>query len=113
MKLKNLRLGEGFRIAFQARDVQLAEMVIAPGEGEGGPDNRHAGADQWLYVISGTGRAKVERRYCALKAGTLLLIERGERHQIRNTGRSLLRTLNIYHPPAYTPRGTRRPAGKG
>src|SRR5207245_1257788 len=26
-----------------------------PGETEGGPDSRHRGADQWLFVVSGTG----------------------------------------------------------
>jgi hypothetical protein len=27
-------------------------MTLGPDETEGGPDNRHRGADQWLYVIS-------------------------------------------------------------
>jgi len=40
------------------------------------------------------------KRY-ALRQGTLMLIERGDRHQIRNTGRALLRTLNFYVPSAY------------
>src|SRR5262249_1938686 len=40
-----------------------------------------------------------------LKAGTLLLIARGDRHEIRNTGEGPLRTLNLYIPPAYTEDG--------
>ena len=35
-------------------------MILADGAGTGGADNRHAGSDQWLYVVSGTGRATVE-----------------------------------------------------
>ncbi len=31
----------------------------------------------------------------------LLLIERHENHQVRNTGRGLLKTLNFYSPPAF------------
>jgi hypothetical protein len=40
------------------------------------------------------------------------LIQRGDVHETRNAGRSLLRTLNIYVPPAYTTDGEERPAGK-
>ena len=52
-------------------------------------------------MVSGTGVAIVEGRRVALKAGTLLLIERHETHEVRNTGRGLLRTLNFYSPPAF------------
>lgn len=87
-------------------------MVIAPGDTEGGPDNRHRGSDQWLYVVRGIGTAQINGKRYPLKTGTLLLIERGERHEIRNTGRSLLQTLNIYVPPAYTPSGDELPRGR-
>ncbi len=87
-------------------------MVIAPGEKEGGPDNRHQGADQWLFVIEGTGLAIVEGSRRKLRRGSLLLIENGERHEIRNTGRKLLTTLNIYSPPAYDQKGKPKAAGK-
>ena len=36
MKRKQLRFGEGFRVALGNRRSQAAEMVIAPGESEGG-----------------------------------------------------------------------------
>lgn len=111
MHRKTLRFGEGFRTAFTVRRVQAAEMVIAPGGDEGGDDNRHRGADQWLYVVSGTGVATVDGRRVALKAGVLLVIERGERHRIRNTGRTLLKTLNVYYPPAFD--GDGNPVGPG
>ena len=59
MRSKQLQFGKGFRVAFDVRQVQAAEMVIAPGGSEGGPDNRHRGADQWLFVVAGSGVAKV------------------------------------------------------
>ncbi|HEX4023709.1 MAG TPA: cupin domain-containing protein [Steroidobacteraceae bacterium] len=80
-------------------------MVIAPGEAEGDHCNRHQGADQWLYVVSGAGRALVNGRRVPLSAGVMLLIERRDRHEIRNTGRTALKTLNYYSPPAYTRAG--------
>ena len=112
MKRKHLRFGEGFRVALGNRRSQTAEMVLAPGASEGGPDNRHRGADQWLFVTAGRGVAIVNGRRHALRAGTLILIERGDRHEIRNTGRTPLRTLNIYVPPAYTRSGDELPRGR-
>ncbi|MCY7355345.1 MAG: cupin domain-containing protein [Lysobacter sp.] len=111
MHSKSLRFGEGFRVAFAVRKAQAAEMVIAPGDSEGDADNRHRGADQWLYVVAGTGVAIVEGKRVVLKAGKLLVIERGERHEVRNTGRTLLKTLNFYLPPAFDNDGD--PVGPG
>lgn len=87
-------------------------MVLAPGKAEGDPHNRHRGADQWLYVESGTGVARINGRRYGLKAGTLLLIEKGDEHEIRNTGRGLLKTLNFYVPPAYDAEGDELPRGE-
>jgi mannose-6-phosphate isomerase-like protein (cupin superfamily) len=111
MRSRTLRFGKGFRVGFEVRKAQAAEMVIAPGGSEGGPDNRHRGADQWLFVVSGSGVASVEGRRVPLKAGTLLVIEKGERHEVRNTGRTLLKTLNFYYPPAFDAEGD--PKGPG
>jgi mannose-6-phosphate isomerase-like protein (cupin superfamily) len=87
-------------------------MTLGPGEKEGGPDNRHRGADQWLFVEAGTGLAIVNEARTKLRAGSLVLIERGDRHEVRNTGRTALKTLNVYVPPAYTPAGEELPRGR-
>lgn len=112
MKHKTLRFGKGFRVALELRKLQAAEMVLAPGDSEGGPDNRHRGADQWLFVVAGTGLAIVDGQRQRLRPGSLVAIGRGERHEIRNTGRSLLKTLNFYTPPAYDAGGEPLRAGK-
>ena len=112
MKHKRLRFGRGFRVVLGNRRSQAAEMVLPPGESEGDPRNRHRGADQWLYVVAGSGAALMKGRRVALRPGTLLLIERGDRHEIKNTGRSGLRTLNVYVPPAYTRSGDELPRGR-
>lgn len=105
MPQKQLRFGRGFSVALANRRAQAATMVLGPGDCEGGPDNRHRGSDQWLYVQSGSGTAIVDGKRRRLRAGTLLLIERRVTHEIRNTGKTLLRTLNLYVPPAYTASG--------
>jgi mannose-6-phosphate isomerase-like protein (cupin superfamily) len=112
MKKKRLRFGEGFRVVRGNQASQAAEMVLAPGDAEGGADNRHRGADQWLFVVSGIGEAIVNGRRHRLSAGNLVFIRRREKHQVRNTGRSLLRTLNFYVPPAYKTNGDPLPRGR-
>ncbi len=112
MKHKNLRFGKGFRVAIGNSRSQAAEMVIGPGDREGGPENSHRGADQWLYVISGSGSAAINGRRYRIGPGTLMLIESKDRHEIKNTGQEPLRTLNFYVPPAYTAAGDELPTGE-
>jgi mannose-6-phosphate isomerase-like protein (cupin superfamily) len=112
MKKKHLRFGRGFRVALANRRAQVAEMVLEPGKGEGDPRNRHRGADQWLFVFSGRGVAVINGRRHELRAGSLVLIEKGDRHEVRATGREPMRTLNFYCPPAYDARGEELPAGE-
>src|SRR3954465_11849614 len=105
MRHKHLQFGNGFRVVLGDRHSQAAQMTLGPGETEGGPDNRHKGADQWLYVISGSGAAVVNGERVERRQGTLMLIQRGETHEVRNTGQTPLKTLNVYVPPAYTDEG--------
>ena len=56
MQHKHLQFGHGFRVVLGDEHSQAAQMTLGLGETEGGPDNRHKGADQWLFVVSGTGR---------------------------------------------------------
>jgi mannose-6-phosphate isomerase-like protein (cupin superfamily) len=108
----NLEFQSDFRVALSNAQGQAAEMVLASGESTGGPDNRHRGSDQWLFVVSGSGEAVVNDQRHPLRRHGLLLIQRGETHEIRNTGDEPLRTLNFYVPPAYTKDGEALPAGK-
>ncbi|MDQ3339561.1 MAG: cupin domain-containing protein [Myxococcota bacterium] len=91
-------------------------MTLAPG-GESDEDsaNEHAWAEQWMYVVSGSGTARIGKRTIRLREGSLVLIEKREPHKIRAGKRSRLVTMNIYVPPAYddhgeplTSRGSRR-----
>jgi mannose-6-phosphate isomerase-like protein (cupin superfamily) len=112
VKRATLKFKSAFRIALGNRRSQAAEMTLAPGDSEGGPDNRHRGSDQWLYIVDGTGKAIVNGRSLPLRPGVLVLIERGDTHEIRNTGKKPLRTLSIYVPPAYTKSGDELPRGR-
>ena len=112
MKLKRLSFKNDFEVIPGNSRSQAAEMTLQPGKSEGGLKNKHRGADQWLFVISGRGTAIVNGKSHKLSKWTLLLIERGNTHEIRNNGTTPLRTLNIYLPPAYNQAGDELPAAK-
>jgi mannose-6-phosphate isomerase-like protein (cupin superfamily) len=108
MKQGKLAFRKGFRVGIGNARSQCAVMVLAPG----GSEDRHRAADQWLFVLSGSGVAAVNERAVTLRAGTCMLIERGDRHKIENTGRTPLRTISVYVPPAYHHDGEELPRGR-
>jgi oxalate decarboxylase/phosphoglucose isomerase-like protein (cupin superfamily) len=86
-------------------------MTLRPGAAsDSHPSNEHPKSEQWLFVVSGTGEAIVHDRpgrahRTKLHPNSLLVIKRGERHQIKNTGCRQLATINVYVPPAYDREG--------
>jgi mannose-6-phosphate isomerase-like protein (cupin superfamily) len=100
-----------FKIILNTSDVQAAVMNLHAGaSSDDEPSNEHAHSEQWLFVISGSGEATVGKsrqalRHVPLRKDSLLVIEKGEIHQIKNTGNAPLRTVNFYVPPAYNADG--------
>jgi mannose-6-phosphate isomerase-like protein (cupin superfamily) len=102
-----------FKPLYATRDCQAAMMTLKSGQSTTDqPEDEHPRSEQWLYVISGIGRAIVGKKRVALKEGSLLLIEKAEPHQITNTGKSPMVTINFYAPPAYTASGDVKPSAK-
>jgi mannose-6-phosphate isomerase-like protein (cupin superfamily) len=60
MKREDLTFQTGFRVSVDNDRSQGAVMALSKGGCEGGPHNRHRGADQWLVVLSGTGAAIIK-----------------------------------------------------
>lgn len=87
-------------------------MTLRPGQSTGELGNEHPSSEQWLLVLYGIGRAVVGKRRVVLRPHALLLIEKGEIHQITSNGRKPLHTLSFYAPPAYTPAGEVRKQAK-
>ncbi|MEF8851690.1 MAG: cupin domain-containing protein [Haloarculaceae archaeon] len=101
MRRAHLEFDRFFDVRLSTEDAQGAEMTLQPGGSTGGPDNYHADSDQWLYVVSGAGRATVEGETVRLETGDLVVIEAGETHEVENDGEDPLRTVNLYVPPEY------------
>lgn len=120
--MKHIRTGSkrrSFDVLTSTRLAQAAKMSLrAGGASDSRPSNEHPRSEQWLFVLAGTGEAVIQDRSgkvrrIKLGPNSLLVIERGERHQIKNTGRRQLATLNIYVPPAYTGDGEPRDQNEG
>jgi mannose-6-phosphate isomerase-like protein (cupin superfamily) len=75
-----------FKVLGSTRSIQCAAMVLQPKQSTGRPQNEHPRSEQWLFVITGQGEARVNKRCVDLNEGSLLLIDKGELHQITNTG---------------------------
>ncbi len=101
MKHFSTRSRKMFDVILTTQLAQAAVMNLKPGGVSGEFRNEHPKAEQWLYVVSGNGEARGNDKPIKLKAGSLLQIARREVHQIVNTGRSVLKTINFYIPPAY------------
>ena len=101
MKTKALEFAAPFEVVTKTATAQAAVMTVPPGQTVGSDDNVHDKSDQWLFVVSGEGEAIVAGKRQALTRHSLLVIEAGEAHEIRNTGDAPLETLNFYTPPEY------------
>jgi mannose-6-phosphate isomerase-like protein (cupin superfamily) len=90
-----------FKVLHSTSRSQAAIMVLKADETNEGDGNRHADSDQWMYVLQGTGTAVINDKEIDLTQGSLLLIEAGEKHIIKNTGIKNLDTITFYSPPEY------------
>lgn len=99
MKSKTLEFTHPFRVVLENDNAQAAVMTIAPGSSSGGESVHRA--DQWLFVLSGSGEAEIDGERHALGKHSLIIIEAGERHEVYNTGTEPLETLNFYTPQEF------------
>ena len=112
MKHAKVAYVPGFHILTGDARSQAATLVIQPGKHVGGPDNTHRGADQWIYVESGSGEATIDGATHPLEKGSLILIQRTQAHGFRNSGQTPLNILTFYVPPAYDESENELPAGQ-
>ena len=101
MKKIDINANSFFNVLESTQRSQVAEMTLEPGKTTGGPNNKQPESDQWLYIISGSGKAVIENEKIRLEKGDLLLIEADETHEIINDGDEKLVTFNIYAPNVY------------
>lgn len=91
----------GFKLYGGTRRSEAALFVLRSGQSSGAGQEVHRGSDQWVYILSGTGRVTVGERALEVGPRDLLCIEAGEPHEITATGSEPLETLSVYAPPEY------------
>lgn len=81
--------------------AQVVVMSI-PAGGEIGEET-HREVDQILVVVTGTGVAVLEGESGPIRAGSLVHVPAGTRHNIRSDRTSELKLYTIYAPPQHAP----------
>ena len=62
------------------------------------PPNTHQDADEFFFVLSGTGVARCDGREVSLAKGDAMLVRPGSEHVVENTGTAKLYTLTVMTP---------------
>jgi mannose-6-phosphate isomerase-like protein (cupin superfamily) len=95
---------ENFRqVLFTTELSQLVLMAIPAGEEIG--EEVHEGIDQVLAFVAGAGEAVIEGESIPVKAGSVVVVPSGTRHNFIANGNQALKLYTIYTPPEH-PNGT-------
>ncbi len=89
------------REVLTAEHSQIVLMTIPPG-GEIG-DEVHAGIDQTLVFEEGEAEAVIAGESFPVRAGQVVLVPAGTRHNFINRGSDPLRLWTVYAPPEHRP----------
>ncbi len=79
------------------RHQSLAEARLPPGMST--MPHRHAKTEEIYYILAGQGLMQVDEELSQIGPGDAVAIPPGTRHQITNTGSSVLRFLCCCAPP--------------
>src|ERR671928_1603524 len=102
--LRLAQTNENFRqVLYTTARSQLVLMTLRPGEEIG--EEVHEGTDQVLAFVAGTGEAVIEGERQPVRAGSVVVVPAGTRHNFINTGGTSLRLVTVYTPPEH-PDGT-------
>ena len=98
------REGEDFRrVLFTTERSQLVLMALKPGEEIG--EETHEGIDQILAFVEGEGEAVLEGERRPVRAGSVVVVPGGTRHNFVASAGSALKLYTVYTPPEH-PDGT-------
>jgi mannose-6-phosphate isomerase-like protein (cupin superfamily) len=96
------RENEDFRREVRtAEHSQIVLMTIPSGEEIG--EEVHEGIDQTLVLEEGEAEAVLEGESFPVRAGQLVLVPAGTRHNFINRGSGELRLWTVYAPPEHAP----------
>lgn len=88
-------LGGAERREVVAGPSSHVDVLTVPPGGEVGTEV-HASADETLVVVAGCGEAELDGERTPVRAGSLVFIPCGTRHNVRNHGRGPLRLYAVH-----------------
>ncbi|HLM57412.1 MAG TPA: cupin domain-containing protein [Pyrinomonadaceae bacterium] len=91
------------RVLYTTDRSQLVLMAVQPGDEIG--EETHEGIDQVLAFVAGEGEAVVEGESKPVRAGSVVVIPSGTRHNFIAGGGTALKLYTVYTPPEH-PDGT-------
>lgn len=85
------------KVLFTGKKSQLVIMDILPGQEVG--EETHHYTEQTLFFLSGTGKAILNGKKSLIRAGDVIVVTPGTKHNFINTGTDSLKICTIYAPP--------------
>lgn len=96
------RSNDAFRRVIESGEHEQVVVMTIPEQGDIGAEV-HPDTDQLFIVVDGKGEAQLEGHSRAIGASDLVFVRAGTWHNIVNQGRSPLRLITVYAPPAHEP----------
>ncbi len=85
------------KVLFTGKKTQLVVMDIKPGGDIGEETHKHV--EQILFFLSGKGKVVLNGKAKPVKAGEVVVVTPGTKHNFINTGPKSLKIYTIYSPP--------------
>ncbi|KAA9038389.1 cupin domain-containing protein [Ginsengibacter hankyongi] len=86
------------KVLYTGKHLQLVLMSLKPGEDIG--EETHRNVDQFFSFESGSGKCIIDGNEYKLKAGTVIVVPAGAKHNIINNGDTKdLKLYTLYGPP--------------
>lgn len=87
------------QVLFTTKLSQLVVMALQPGEDIG--EEVHEEHDQFIRVEEGTGKAILDGVESDLTDGSAVVIPAGAKHNVINTGDTVMKLYTLYTPPEH------------
>lgn len=87
------------RVLYTGKQLQLVLMSLQPGEDIG--EEVHPDRDQFFRVEQGNGEVWIDGHTTKIKSNFAILVPAGARHNVKNTGDTLLKLYTLYGPPEH------------
>ena len=99
--IQDLTLGnENFRkVLYTATGMQLVLMTLQAGEEIG--SETHEDVDQFFRIEEGEGEVWIDDVCTKISDDFGIIVPRGAKHNVVNTGKGLLKLYTIYSPPEH------------